>query len=66
MSVVFFFLLAMLHGFWDLRSLTRDRVPALGSESAESYHWTAKEFPCQLNFLRREWIDMQVHLSNSS
>ena len=61
-----FFLLATLHSFWDLRSLTRDRVPALGSESAEPYHWTAKEFPCQLNFLRREWIDMQVHLSNSS
>lgn len=29
-----FSLLATQHGFWGLRSLTRDRVPDLGSESA--------------------------------
>ena len=32
-------------GLWDLSSLTRDRTLALGSESAEFYHWTSREFP---------------------
>ena len=33
---VFFFLLAVLHGLWDLNSLTMDGTQALGSERAES------------------------------
>ena len=35
-SSFFFFLLAMLHGLWDLSSPTRDWTQALGSESMES------------------------------
>ena len=55
------FFLAAQSGLWDLSSLTRDRAQALGSESAESNNWTAREFPG--NSYKGKILGLAPHLS---
>ena len=43
-----FVFLATLHSLWDFSSPTRNLTQAFGSESANSNHWTAREFPVLL------------------
>ena len=42
---IFFHLLAMLHGWWDLSSPTRDWTQAIAVNAPNPNHWTAREFP---------------------
>ena len=47
--LIFFKILVMLHGLWDSSSPTRGWTQALGSESMESKHWMAREFPTAIS-----------------
>ena len=50
MLLIFSLFWAILHGLWDLSSLTRDWTWATAVKVSNPNHWSAREFPCLFHF----------------